>query len=48
MKKFLLKLDAAIMTILCIPGIIIGLPYLISQTRKENKFLKEFKDALDK
>lgn len=40
-KNLLLKIDAFVMAVLCIPGIIIGLPYLIVETRNRNRLMKE-------
>lgn len=35
-KNALLIIDAILMGILCLPGIIIGLPYLITYTKEQN------------
>lgn len=40
MKEFLYRLDGILMTILALPGLIVGLPYLI-RDYKQRKVLEE-------
>lgn len=37
MKEFLYRLDATLMTLLALPGIIVGLPYLLREQRREEE-----------
>lgn len=37
MKEFLYRLDGILMTILALPGIIVGLPYLLREQRQQEE-----------